>query len=81
MPCLVLPQAKDKKGGGGGGGLTLDGVFVLSPGSLDLKVDETQELTVYGFPVENGPVEDVIICRYTPRTACYCRRDSLLLPA
>ncbi len=28
------------------------------------QVDETQELAVYAFPTEDGPVEDVIICRW-----------------
>lgn len=50
------PAAKPAAKGGKGqaAGLQLDDVFVLSPASLDLKVDETQELTVYGFPVEVG---------------------------
>lgn len=43
--------------------MKLDGVFVLGPTSMDLKIDETMELTVYGFPTEPGLVEDVIVCR------------------
>ncbi|EFJ42226.1 hypothetical protein VOLCADRAFT_67248 [Volvox carteri f. nagariensis] len=38
-------------------------VFLLHPQSLDLKVDETQELVVYAFPKADGLVEDVIVCR------------------
>ncbi|PNH08880.1 Hydrocephalus-inducing protein [Tetrabaena socialis] len=58
-----------KKGGKGAAAevlppaLVLDSVFVLSPAVLDLKVDETQELCVYGFPMADGLVEDVIIAR------------------
>jgi len=46
------------KGGGGdkkdkkSGGLVLDSVFTMHTQSMDLKVDETQELTVYAFPNE-----------------------------
>ncbi|KAG2489301.1 hypothetical protein HYH03_012133 [Edaphochlamys debaryana] len=63
------PKKADPKAKGKGGpetpppGLTLDNVFTLHPTSLDLKVDETQELCVYGFPVTDGLVEDVIVCR------------------
>lgn len=68
-PKAKKPAAKagaDKGKGAGKGapaGAQLDGVFVLSPASMDLKIDETQELTVYAFPTEEGPVEDVIICQ------------------
>lgn len=40
-------EKKDKKGG-----LVLDGVFVTHTPSMDLKPEETQELTVYAFPTE-----------------------------
>ena len=48
------------KGGGdgkstgkkGAGGLLLDSVFTMHVQSMDLKVDETQELTVFAFPTE-----------------------------
>ncbi|KXZ49496.1 hypothetical protein GPECTOR_21g722 [Gonium pectorale] len=43
--------------------LVLDNVFVFHPTSLDLKVDETQELCVYAFPMHDGLVEDVLVCR------------------
>ncbi|KAF5830389.1 hypothetical protein DUNSADRAFT_14652 [Dunaliella salina] len=51
-------EKKDKKGGG----LILDSVFTMHTQSMDLKVDETQELTVFAFPTEVGPVEDAIVC-------------------
>jgi hypothetical protein len=50
-PTSPKPGSKDDKGGKKPG-LALDGVFVLSPVSLDLKIDETQEVTVYAFPTE-----------------------------
>eukprot|EP00983_Pelagomonas_calceolata_P106093 1159198-Pelagomonas_calceolata.AAC.7 len=43
-------EKKDKKGGG----LLLDSVFTMHTQSMDLKVDETQELTVFAFPTEVG---------------------------
>lgn len=44
------PQ-KGKKPGAEAG-TTLDGVFVMNPQSMDLKIDETQELFIYAFPTE-----------------------------
>ncbi len=34
------------------GGVKLDGVFVLSHDRLELGVDETQEITLYAFPLQ-----------------------------
>jgi hypothetical protein len=51
---------KDVKGGGASLSLPL---FTLSPASLELKMDETTELCVYAFPSEEGPFEDVVVCR------------------
>lgn len=30
---------------------------------MDLKIDETRDLTVYAFPTDDGPVEDAIVCK------------------
>ena len=38
--------------------------FLLQPTSMDLAIDETQELTVYAFPTSEGPFADVIMCGY-----------------
>lgn len=50
------PADKGKDKGGKGGAIAspggLDGVFTLSASAFDLKVDETQELTIYAFPTE-----------------------------
>eukprot|EP00775_Hariotina_reticulata_P008964 gene8964-9139_t len=37
--------------------------FLLHPSTMDLLVDETQELTVCAFPSSEGPCEDVVLCR------------------
>jgi hypothetical protein len=46
VPPLLIAGAKDKDKGASGP----DGVFTLSHPSFELKVDETQELTLYAFP-------------------------------
>jgi len=37
-------------------------VFVVEPASLDLPVDETQDVTVYAFTEEEGEYKDKLIC-------------------
>jgi hypothetical protein len=77
-PTSPKPGGKDDKGGNKPG-LALDGVFVLSPPSLDLKVDETQEVTVYAFPtaVSAPLLPHVLGCGAETRTrlvyVCRCR--------
>ncbi len=88
-PDPKKPDAKaaakpgDKKGGKTAAeaapvGLQLDSVFVLQPSSLDLRIDETAELTVFGFPVADGLVEDTIIARCAGAAECMglCRTDA-----
>ncbi len=60
------PPAGAKKPAAGSvpaSGVILDGVFQIHPPFLDLKVDETQELTLYAFPTEQAVVEDTLVCR------------------
>ncbi|WIA13448.1 hypothetical protein OEZ85_007028 [Tetradesmus obliquus] len=37
--------------------------FLLQPSSMDLAIDETQELTVLAYPGAEGTFEDVVMCR------------------
>eukprot|EP00798_Chlamydomonas_sp_ICE-L_P006741 gene6741-3411_t len=59
------PDAKGAKGGKGvaPGGTGLDDVFVLDPPTVDIKIDETIDLTVYAFPTDEGRYDDVIVCK------------------
>ena len=36
--------------------------FIVEPASMSLKVDETQDLSVYAFPTENGLFEEAVVC-------------------
>lgn len=36
--------------------------FILDPDHMELKIDETKNLTVYGFPDQAKPYKDDIIC-------------------
>ena len=38
-------------------------VFTLEPTSMDLAIDETQDLCLYAYPTAEGLVEDVVMCR------------------
>lgn len=37
--------------------------FLLHPTTIELKVDETQDLQLWAFPPEEGDHEDVVVCR------------------
>lgn len=37
-------------------------VFIVHPEALDLKIDETQEVSVFAFPAADGKIEDVLEC-------------------
>lgn len=36
--------------------------FILDPDHMELKIDETKNLTVYGFPDQAKPYKDDVIC-------------------
>ncbi|KAJ9512718.1 hypothetical protein QJQ45_019009 [Haematococcus lacustris] len=57
-PTSAKPDAKGK----GKAGPEQESVFMVAPLSLALKVDETQDVTVYAFPMEEGIVEDALVC-------------------
>jgi hydrocephalus-inducing protein len=44
------------------GGLGEKSPFILDPETMDLKVDETKDLTVYSFPHEAKLFKDEVIC-------------------
>lgn len=44
--------------------------FLLQPVTMDLAVDDTQELTVYAFPSSEGCFTDVVMCRYNIYPLC-----------
>lgn len=62
-PKKAAPAAKGKGDKGAAAGASLDSTFVFHPTSMDLKMDETQDLTVWAFPTAEGPVEDVIVAK------------------
>lgn len=57
-----VADKKGKKGGDKKGGAADNSeIILLDPPEMDIKVDETQELYVYGFPKAVGPVEDAVM--------------------
>ena len=47
--------------GAKGGGSPESPIFLIEPATMDLAVDETQDLTVYAFPSAEGSVSDVVV--------------------
>ena len=69
--AAVESAAPDAKGGKGGKAPPpkaaakeepVEPVFAFHPPEMTLKVDETQELTVFAFPREPVPSEDFLVC-------------------
>ena len=65
------PPKKDKGGkkGDKGGASANSDVILLDPLEMDIKIDETQELFIHGFPSIDGPVEDAIVAIITDNPA------------
>jgi hypothetical protein len=63
MPLLSLHAAPKASATGKTTAPVHTNTFLLHPTSMDLGMDETVELSVYAFPVAEGLVEDVVMCR------------------
>lgn len=68
-PCWLCAAAPAGKPGAGSKAPAAP-PFLLQPSSMDLAIDETQELTVLAYPGAEGTFEDVVMCRWV--LCCIC---------
>jgi hypothetical protein len=68
--CRAVPAAAPAGKPGPGGKAPATPPFLLQPSSMDLAIDETQELTVLAYPGIEGTFEDVVMCRWVLSLVC-----------